>query len=378
MSLSAAVVFSLAATSPLVAWEGRTVPLANGSVLFDFSGVSARIRVNNSFSWASVFLEDNCEGGNKFVVSLAGEGLPAVPVASFFTRAGTAEYILFAAAGRASFSGAAAELTLTKAVEARFTGCDAGAGRGLAALSFASDGAFAAPLPRARRMEIIGDSITAGDLVYCTDAMGARIGEANSLWADNAAVSYGARLCAALNASCSTVAWGGMGLVANDVPSWTWPHLPDVYPSALGFDVLQRGRGAPLAFPYNASAAPPPDAVAINLGTNDASGGFGNATFAALFVSAYVDFAANISRAYQAANGGQGPTFFLGYGPMTTAYAAAVNSTVRLLNARGLRALAIDYSLPGGAACACGHPSADDHLLMAKAALPVIREAMRW
>ena len=323
-------------------------------------------------------LSDSCTGGNKFVVTLTGEGLPGVPVASFFTREGTAEYILFAAAGRASFAGAVAELTLTKAVEARFTGCDAGAGRGLAALSFASDAAFLAPTPRARHIEFIGDSITAGDLVYCSDAMGAHVSEANSLWADNAAVSYSARLCSALNASCSVVAWGGMGLVANDVPSWTWPHLPDVYPSALGFDVLQRGRGAPIAFPYNASAAPPPSVVAVNAGTNDRSGNFLNATFAALFVETYVAFAVNISRAYQAANGGTGPTFFLGYGPMTTAYAAAVNQTVQLLSARGLRAYSIDYSLPGGAACACGHPSADDHLLMAKAALPIIKKAMNW
>ena len=354
------------------------MPLTNSSVLFDFSGVSARIRINNSFSWASVTLSDGCEGGNKFVVTLAGEGLPGVPVASFFTRAGTAEYPLFAAAGRASFVGETAEITLTKAVEARFTGCDAGSGRGLSILSFSSDSNFLAPTPRARRLEFIGDSITAGDLVYCVDAMGARIGVANSLWADNAAITYGARLCAALNASCSTVAWGGMGLVANDVPSWTWPHLPDVYPSALGFDVQQRGRGAPIAYPYNASAAPAPDAVAINLGTNDASGNFANATFAELFTATYVAFVGNISQAYQSANWGAGPVFFLGYGPMTVSYAAAVNETVARLTARGLRSRVIDYSLPGGAACACGHPSADDHLLMAKTALPIIREEMGW
>jgi hypothetical protein len=167
------------------------------------------------------------------------------------------------AAGRANFVGASAELTLIKAVEARFTACDAGAGAGLAVAAFTSDGAFLPPAPKARRLEILGDSITAGDLLVCADsALGAHFSAPNALWSDSHAASYGSRLCAALDAACTTIAWGGMGLIQNDVRSWTWPTIPVVYNSSLAWDVSVRGEGAPLAFPYNFSAAPPPDAVA--------------------------------------------------------------------------------------------------------------------
>lgn len=222
---AAAAANTVAATSGLVAWEGRTVTI-NNTISFDWVGVSARILVTNNFTYATVTIADACAGGNKFVVRLRGEGAPPLDVATFYTRAGTFEYTLFATAGHANFVGASAELTLIKAVEARFTACDAGAGAGLAVAAFTSDGAFIPPAPKARRLEILGDSITAGDLLVCADsALGAHFSAPNALWSDSHAASYGSRLCAALDAACTTIAWGGMGLIQNDVRSWTWPTM---------------------------------------------------------------------------------------------------------------------------------------------------------
>ena len=371
---------TIPASSPLVALDGRSIPGPDASIIFDWVGFAARIVVTNNFTFASATISDFCAGGNKFVVRLAAEGFRSVDVATFYTRKGTFEYTLFGDAGRANFIGAAAELTLIKAVEARFTQCLPENNTGLSLLTFSSDGAFLPPAPAKRRLEVLGDSISSGDLVYCADsAMGAPFAAANSLWADNHAASYGSRLCAALNASCTTVAWGGLGLIQNDVPSWTWPTIPDVYGSALAWPVGERGEGAPLDHPWNFSAAPPPDGVLIALGTNDAAGNFNNSSFAARFVAKYVSFAAGIAATYAGARGGAGPLFFLVNGTcMTSVYAPSVALVAAQLGARGVHAQIIDLTLPNGARCACGHPSDANHLAMAQKALPVLREALGW
>jgi hypothetical protein len=144
--------------------------------------------------------------------------------------------------------------------------------------------------------------------------------------------------------------------------------------------VSARGQGAPLDHPWNFSAAPPPDAVVIGLGTNDAAGGFENATFAARYVAAYVSFVTGIASTYAAARGGLGPVFFLVNATcMTAVYAPSVARVAQLLAAQGaVHATVLDLALPGAAKCACGHPSSDQHLAMAQRALPTLRSVMGW
>lgn len=191
---------SLEAASPLVYWSARTVPgSVPGTITADWVGTSATVSVTNNFTYISALIDDACAGGNKFVVRMRqSEGVPSMDVAEFYTRPGLVEYNLFAAAGRLSFWGSNATFSIIKAVEARFTQC-AGSGN-LTIVGFNSDGAFlAAPSP-ARRIEVIGtlpyvrflvlypppnaaagDSISAGDLVRCTDVWGDHIAVNNSL-----------------------------------------------------------------------------------------------------------------------------------------------------------------------------------------------------
>jgi hypothetical protein len=229
-------------------------------------------------------------------------------------------------------------------------------------------------------LEIIGDSITAGDLVYCHDSIGQKFSTANAVWSDSWSVSYGARLGAALSADVSTVAWGGMGLIANDIPQQDpWPCIPDVYGSALAWDVAVRGQGKPLAFPFNFASGPAPDAVLIAIGTNDASyNRFANATFAAAFAARLDSFLAAAAASYARARQGKGPLLFLGVGPMSFDYAPAVLDAISLLHARGLSATLLNFTLPGGAKPACGHPSDTDHLAMAQIALPIVKAGLGW
>lgn len=213
-----------AADRGAVKWTGRVaVDPQNGSVTGDWAGVSAAFTVSNNFTYVLAEIADSCAGGNKLGVELTGEGAVGLRVATFYTSPQVRTYVLFAAAGRLSFTGASATFVVQKLVEARFTQCGGNTSR-LEFLRFGTDGAFLPPPPPApRRLEVLGDSITSGDLVFCPTRL------PNALWADDWGVSYEALLCARFGADCSTVSWGGMGLVANDVPTWTWPFFPDIY-----------------------------------------------------------------------------------------------------------------------------------------------------
>lgn len=111
-------------------------------------------------------------------------------------------------------------------------------------------------------------------------------------------LSYMAQLCLAFGANCSTIAWGGKGMYENCCDKGT--TMPEYYQQRLAFE------GAEAFHPYTFSASGfVPDAVVINLGTNDYShcrkrpGGECEPGFAAAFTRTYVDFMRNTTRWYQ-------------------------------------------------------------------------------
>ena len=359
--------YTAPAASSLVHWTGRTVRTASG-VAFDWAGVSAAVTLNNSFSLLTARIIDHSSAGNKMNVYLVGEGgLTAAmpPIATLYTSPGDATYTLFSARGRLSFTGATATLRLEKAVEARFTQGN------VTLISFSADAPFQPPPPPpTRRLEWVGDSIVSGDLVLCADRLGAHQALPNALWADDAGAAYHALLCAHLGADCSVVSWGGMGLVWNDVPQWTWPVLPDVYGSALAWEVSAAGPGAPLAHPFTFSAAPAPAGVVINLGTNDAWA-LRNASANARWSAAMVAFVRRIAAAYAPT-----PHFFLGWGPMSAAYLPPLLAAQEVLVGGGLPVSLLNMTLDK--ALDCGHPSAADHRLVALKILPNLTSALGW
>ena len=134
--------------------------------------------------------------------------------------------------------------------------------------AFASDGVLAAgPAKPARRLQIIGDSITAGnqiDPVTC---------------ADDHFGSYGSILCASFGADCQTLAISGKGIYQNccdenatmtELYRRTVVSVPEYYDNALFV----------------------PDAVILALGTNDQGHNTGPAWVAG-FVETYADFLVN-------------------------------------------------------------------------------------
>lgn len=112
---------------------------------------------------------------------------------------------------------------------------------------------LAVPVPE-RRIEVIGDSITAG---YGVD--GADENCNFSAATENHFLTWGAIAARTLGAELSTVAWSGKGVVYNYGDDRNQP-LPTLYDRTLA---TEAGSGA----------VQPADVVVINLGTNDYSTG---------------------------------------------------------------------------------------------------------
>lgn len=120
------------------------------------------------------------------------------------------------------------------------------------------DGELLAPPPVSRRLEFVGDSITCG---YGVE--GANMSCGFSPETENHYLTYAALAARSLNAELSTVAWSGKGVVCNygdDATSCVDP-LPKFYDLTLP---SQPGSS------WDFSRFQP-DAVVVNLGTNDFS-----------------------------------------------------------------------------------------------------------
>ena len=146
-------------------------------------------------------------------------------------------------------------------------------------------GAFLPPRPRPLRIEIVGDSISCGYGVA---------GAAKCPFAyatERASLAYGARLGTALDADVTTVCWSGRGVLRNYDGSATGT-MPELFELALP-EAPQK------AWSFDATAAP--NAVIVNLGTNDFLGGAGKPLDLAAFEEAYVKFAVRLRAVYPAA-----------------------------------------------------------------------------
>ncbi|GKU04897.1 amino acid transporter [Fusarium langsethiae] len=121
-----------------------------------------------------------------------------------------------------------------------------------------TDGKLLEAPPPKRKIEIIGDSISVGygldGVIPCVDTAALQ----------NNGKTYGAVAARALNADYSVVAWSGKGLIRNyaSSPPDTSPPMPTIYTRYGAND-----KDNSFTFPKSWV----PDAVVINLGTNDFS-----------------------------------------------------------------------------------------------------------
>jgi lysophospholipase L1-like esterase len=151
------------------------------------------------------------------------------------------------------------------------------------ALGFEVEGGeLGAPPPAlSRRIEVIGDSITCG---YGNEGMLPCTFSADT---ENHYLSYASLLARSLGAELSTVAWSGKGVIYNYNGDKLMP-LPTLYDRAVPSD-----RKSVWDFSFQ------PDAVVINLSTNDYS--TGNSPSDPVFLGAYQTFLEHLRNKYPSA-----------------------------------------------------------------------------
>lgn len=214
------------------------------------------------------------------------------------------------------------------------------------------------PAP-SRRLEIVGDSITAG---YGNEGLAPSC--PFSAETENHYLTYGAVLARQLGAELSTVAWSGKGVVSNYAGNRDEP-MPTLYDRAVPNDASSLW-----AYPWQA------DAVLVNLGTNDYS--TDNDPADAEFVSEYMKLLATIRARYPNAH------ILCTVGPLLHGadlaqaeknIRAAVDNRANAGDARvAFHAMRVANTNPG-----CDwHPGLATHVAMAHDLMPAVRTMLNW
>jgi hypothetical protein len=224
------------------------------------------------------------------------------------------------------------------------------------ATQFRVDGTFAtqAPVSRTqRRIDIYGDSITAGNQINATSC------------APDWSGTYGRILCESFHANCTCAAISGKGIYANCCDN-------NETMDSIGLRALP-GDFATMLTAADYSAAGRPDGILINLGTNDWAKVSASKNESG-FVVVYTNFVKRLA-ALHGFPGTNAPIFFLGVGPITHAYGPAIDQVVVDMAKVGIRAVKIDMTTPVDR---CGHPPYASHEMMASQARPIMAHALGW
>lgn len=356
------------ASHPSVTWQGRTVVNADGTVSFDFPAVTAAVTVSNASYFEVTFLS-TCSGGPRLESSV--DGVPPLNTTSPGSFWLYGNFAMPHTVPLASGLDPAVThtLTLRTATEARWAGCDSGAPGGITLSGIWTDGSpLPAPPRPSRLIEFVGDSITAG---FGTAPVAGSDPCPSTLKVEDASRAAPVHVCAALNASCSVVAVSGDTVITPPPPGPTpdKPPLPLVYPRGLTYNA-DAG--------YNFTTAAPPQAIVVNLGTNDAI----IANFGTAYVPALTSFLLQLASpagwwASSAVQPGAVPRALLYCGPMSFAYCEGMANASAAANAAGADTLflgPVNVTLDG-----CdGHPGPVGQAQMAAQLAPLIASAMGW
>jgi len=310
------------ADAPVFAWPGTAIALR-------FTGTAVGVTLTDS-------------GSNVFEVVLDGKH------SVLALQAGTQKYVL----GSGLATGAH-DLLLYRRTEASFNETT------FNGFDVAASAYLPATLPT-RRLEVIGDSISAGygnEGTYpCTF----------SAATENHYLSYEALAARAVNAELYTEAWSGIGMLRN-YGGDTMNVMPDRYPRTLpdrATSVWDFGKFVP-------------DAVVINLGTND----FSTDDPGAPFQAAYLKFVSDLRGHYPAAR------FFLALGPMLsgdsyTKAAAYLKAVIADRASAGDKNLTLlDFGIQDTNADGLGcdyHPSLKTHQKMADKLQAALKADLAW
>jgi lysophospholipase L1-like esterase len=231
--------------------------------------------------------------------------------------------------------------------------------------TFGSGTLLPPPAAPARRIEIIGDSISAGYGDECTNAS-----QSFAAATENEYIAYGPLTARSFGADIHVVAWSGKGMYRN-LDGTTTETMPILWQRTIPTDANSTWNPAQWI----------PDVVVINLGTNDYNA---NSTDPSpSFEATYLAFVATLRAAYPDA-------FIFGtVGPMLSgstydAAKAVIMDVVSMRAAAGDSRMAL-VEFPtqdcgsDGSSCGCAyHPNGAEHEAMATILEAAIHAAMGW
>jgi hypothetical protein len=235
----------------------------------------------------------------------------------------------------------------------------------LVGFDFGSGGQLLAPPPApAHKLEVIGDSISAGYGDECTNAS-----MHFSAATENASLAYGPLTARALGAEIHLVAWSGKGMYRNN-DGTTTETMPILWQRTLPTDTTS------MWDPSKWLA----DAVVINLGTNDYSA---QPDPSAGYQAAYLAFVTQLRAVYP------GAFIFCALGPMMsgtdlTSAETAINSVIAMRAAAGdTKLLLVEFPtqdcMADGSGCGCdSHPNLAEHQAMATFLEGTIHDTLGW
>ncbi len=329
---------------------GRHLVEDDGAVAFGASGVTFAVRFEGTRLVAEI--EDEFrDGGHNWFTVVVDEGEPT----RVRTRPGQRAYVLADGLAPGEHT-----LWLSKATEGQN-----GHNR---LVSFSGARLLPAdPLP-ARRIEFVGDSITAG---FGADSEPVACGAGTWYDPTHAWLAYGPRLARRLGAQWMLSAVSGMGMHRN----WNTlsPTMPDVYDGVYVEYATDNPAWDPAGYT--------PGLVVVALGTNDFSAGDGDEPRpdldGATFVDDYARFLGRLRDRYPAAPIvlTNSPVF---EGETRDRLAGYLDAVAARRAAEGDDAVTT-FTYAGRYVAGCdGHPGGDEHARMADELEPVVRALTGW
>jgi hypothetical protein len=338
----AGVLGAIPANDPRVVYEGRIAVGSDGAVRMGFPGVTIHIR----FQGRLLLLKARANKAN--FVDVIVDDKPPVQIR---LAAGEGSHALVQ-------SPAVSDHTIS------VVRCNESWQGTITVLGF-DGGADGLLLPARelspRKLMFIGDSVTCGEMCAWTPQPDPTRGTDA-----NARLSYGMILSRAVGAQCALVSCGGRGLIRDWQGNMDAGNAPVFYELALPDDP---------AVPWIHSLYVP-DAIGIQLGTNDFSRGVPDEN---QFVNAYVEFVRKVRR-----DAPQALVFLMEspilsdspmQGPRRSVLRGYLEEVVhRLASPRVILAPLSHYpGVPGN-----GHPTGPEHRQMAAELEPLIRRELGW
>jgi hypothetical protein len=322
---------------PGIRWLGRVEKTATGA-RFSWPGTGFTARFNGTAAKVSM------KTGQADYFQLVVDG----QVKLLTTQAGTHDYDL-----AQNLAAGDHTVVLWRRTEANYGTVE------VTKVDFVGGQLLSPPPPSAKRLEVVGDSITVGFGVECKTQ-----GEAFSYATENNYLTYEAIAARDLGAEVLTMAWSGIGMW-RDVGGGTTTQMPERYLRTLG----NEDNGSKWDF-----ASYLPGAVVVLLGTND----FAGSDPGQPYVDAYKKFVGDVRGRYPLAR------LYLAHSPMLsgdrgTKLAGYVDQVKADRAAQGDQNVGIiDFKPPAADAWGCGHPNGATHLIMAGVLEQALKQDLAW